>query len=918
MAKRKNDENIHCSTVNPAHPFFTNHGVIDEPVDITCALCAIPEAWENFEIVYSLDAETQSYTDDKGTLRNKVLSYQIGALNIKKRTYRECIIFPKDGKRLRLKDIISKAVELSGLGRSKANGAKVLQLTHYGVMEWSLLKDREDVSSFFKEVHKVPVCFNDKEIKSVQLKGSHYVTVLFRSSDTYLHAPAGFRGLDKLSEMTVSKKVFIGDRISNMEALLQDDRDLFIYYAMSDIRVTLEYEALFLSKVYTMTGTPCLPATLGDLSVKCFDSIIRDMNDIPKTPLLKIIDNEPLLTLMGKEITNNTDSKGHNRISYRYADKYLWSKSLCSDSYHGGLNISFICGERRAAPGKIFLDLDFSGAYPTALAACGDIDFNSRSTGDDEIEMRSADELLKYLKIDLCNMSGIPHYYFSLYFKWDNDTLFPSIPCSTDAGLIYPLEGNTCCTLPELLYSLSTGKVSVKINSYTGFASKPDAFTLAGVFRKLTEERSKAAKGTIDERMWKEVSNTLYGKMAQGIKERKVYDITSNKSRTLGPSPISCVYYASSCTGLVRAALCAAIDVLGNEEGYSVVCATTDGFIAEVPLPEKIEIKTDDKGLVIPPSIEDIIDPSLLKRLESTYPIRMMIEARNKMGCKNWLEVKHVGNEAGSYRTRVNWLTWNNVQQCKAASGMQVSDYNKIREIASSRTLLPIQKKRLSGMRDILDAKASDLVSVITTQMASLPPDGKRLYSADGLSSLPPKRVSDVLKQRAVIKHRKKKHGEIVKPENLLFYSVCAEKGVYVPKNSTIRSMTEKMALRVIARMDRKKYFNSRPYKATAALLGLKDLKTHKRSAPVYDCIPDCEESRKVIREIASKIGLSGNEDEFRRLLFNTERSVSASGNYETDNTCIEDVVEESLLCYKEEWSFEEEYCIEDGIEAVV
>ncbi len=875
MSKVKNNEREFKSIVDPEHVFFTNKCVIDNPVDITGALGGIPEPWNSYDIVYSLDAETQAYTDDLGNLRNKVLSYQIGALNIKKRTYRECIVFPENGKRLRLRDIISNAIGLAELGRTKADGANVLQLTHYGIMEWSLFQDRKDVSSFFKEVHKVPACFRTKVIKSVPLKGSHYVKVLFRSCDTYLHAPAGFRGLEKLSEMTLIKKVSIGDWIKDMEGLLRDNRDLFIHYALSDIRATLEYEALFLHKVYLMTGTPCLPVTLGDLSVKCFDSIIRDMNNIPKTPILKIIDNEPLLRLMGKEITSYTDSRGHSRKSYKYTDKYSWNKTLCSDSYYGGLNISFICGERKAAPGKVFLDLDFCGAYPTALAACGDIDFNAVSVRFNEIQVRTVDELLKYLKMDLCDISEVPHYYFCLDFKWAPDTLFPSIPCHTDAGLIYPLEGYTYCTMPELLYALSTGKVSVTINAYTGFKSKRDAFTLAGVFKKLTEERKKSVKGTLEERMWKEVSNTLYGKMAQGIKERKVFDITRNESRTLGPSPISCVYYASSCTGLVRAALSSAIDVIGNADGCSVVCATTDGFIAEVPLPEGFEIKTDDNGIVVPPSIEELLDPALLEHLESEYPIHLMIKARHKMGCGNWLEIKHVGDEVGSYKTRVNWLTWEGVQQCKAASGMQVDDYNKIREIAASDKLVLIQKKRLPSMREILDGKVFDLISLITTQKASLSPDGKRVYSQDGLSSLPPATVSDVLKTRAVIKHRKKL-GEMVKPKDLHLLISCAKNNVKVPKKNGLFRVTEMMVLRVIARMDKKRYFGGRSHKAVAALLGLKDLKNYKRQAPVFGCIPDCEESRKVIRDIALKVGLSCNENEFEKLLFPIEQSGSS------------------------------------------
>ena len=84
------------------------------------------------------------------------------------------------------------------------------------------------------------------------------------------------------------------------------------------------------------------------------------------------------------------------------------------------------------------------------------------------------------------------------------------------------------------------------------------------------------------------------------------------------------------------------------------------------------------------------------------------------------------------------------------------------------------------------------------------------------------------------------------------------------------------MVLRVIARMDKKRYFGGRSHKAVAALLGLKDLKNYKRQAPVFGCIPDCEESRKVIRDIALKVGLSCNENEFEKLLFPLEQTDSS------------------------------------------
>ncbi len=82
--------------------------------------------------------------------------------------------------------------------------------------------------------------------------------------------------------------------------------------------------------------------------------------------------------------------------------------------------------------------------------------------------------------------------------------------------------------------------------------------------------------------MWKEVSNTLYGKMAQEIKERKLYDATERISY-FGPVPDLMRVLCSSCTGLVRAAT-AAIDVYPATQKAARLSATTDGFHRRIPL----------------------------------------------------------------------------------------------------------------------------------------------------------------------------------------------------------------------------------------------------------------------------------------------------------------------------------------------
>ncbi len=76
--------------------------------------------------------------------------------------------------------------------------------------------------------------------------------------------------LAAISLITNSKKVDIGDCINNMEKLMEDDLPLFIKYSINDVRVTLEYEALFLNKVYEMIGVPFIPKTLGELSVRLY------------------------------------------------------------------------------------------------------------------------------------------------------------------------------------------------------------------------------------------------------------------------------------------------------------------------------------------------------------------------------------------------------------------------------------------------------------------------------------------------------------------------------------------------------------------------------------------------------------------------------------------------------------------------
>jgi 16S rRNA A1518/A1519 N6-dimethyltransferase RsmA/KsgA/DIM1 with predicted DNA glycosylase/AP lyase activity len=61
--------------------------------------------------------------------------------------------------------------------------------------------------------------------------------------------------------------------------------------------------------------------------------------------------------------------------------------------------------------------------------------------------------------------------------------------------------------------------------------------------KKCVEERTKYAKKTLDNLFWKELCNATYGKTAQGLKEKRVYDLRSKKSVKLPPSKITNPFY---------------------------------------------------------------------------------------------------------------------------------------------------------------------------------------------------------------------------------------------------------------------------------------------------------------------------------------------------------------------------------------
>jgi hypothetical protein len=106
--------------------------------------------------------------------------------------------------------------------------------------------------------------------------------------------------------------------------------------------------------------------------------------------------------------------------------------------------------------------------------------------------------------------------------------------------------------------------------------------TACGVVTDVQRRRSEHPPGSPQSAVWKEIGNSLYGKLAQGYNERRVFNSRHNQRETLKPSKVSSPFLAAHVTGLVRALISELLAFLPPH--VAVVSVTTDAIITDAPL----------------------------------------------------------------------------------------------------------------------------------------------------------------------------------------------------------------------------------------------------------------------------------------------------------------------------------------------
>jgi hypothetical protein len=695
------------------------------------------KALDKYDLIISLDTEyvqnrTALNVNGKEVLGNTIVSYQYAATYREKGgnlLYAEGVIRTKDGKRLAYKSILAIVCKTFKIGHRRAAKLAVLSLAHFGAAEWAAYSDREDYLSFLTPVRKCPITLRDMSV-SVPFGSGHYAKMNVCWRDTRPLTP-GSGSLDKAAETTNYKKLKLPKGwIEKMDWVSAEHPETFDKYAIGDVRVTLEYYLKTILEFQELTGIEEAPLTIGDAVVRAYLVWLKN-NGISRDEVFGY----------GEGIV--ADEFGKVKRVREMSLTRIFTEVMAAQSFMGGMNTVFHVGIFKK-PQHIILDIDFSGAYPAALAVLPRIDWNTHG------QPITIQDICNLHKAGDGNRQAIPIAFAHVKFAFPIGSRHACLPVASPFGLLYPRTGTTTCTGPEIALALELG-ASVEILSGVRFAPLFDndfnvQLAFADFLSVITQERARQKdKESLSYVLLKEMANSFYGKLAQGVEHRNIRDLRG-KSERLPHSKLTCPHYAAICTGLVRDALAAVSCCADQFSEVTVLSATTDGCMLSLPYDKEIEL--NEHGEPIPPPLQ-LAHPALYEKLITLYPVRALRAGLQNMGlCPDeWLVSKHVGDEALILKTRGYLLRWKGKQTFLAKCGHKISNADDLEALYYDEKIEPLPVTSLVSMQDIAQGKQVDLVQVTTKRRANADYDFKRVLHPDGTTTLP-ETVADIIECR--------------------------------------------------------------------------------------------------------------------------------------------------------------------------
>ncbi|MCB1064715.1 MAG: hypothetical protein KDN20_17575 [Verrucomicrobiae bacterium] len=494
-------------------------------------------------MIIGLDAEWQ-----REGQANKLLSFQWSLL-YRGSEFTGIEFF--DGGRPRMADLIQWILTDAKVQGAFCHYPKMVNLVcHFSLAEFAMMADFQELKTRFDALRgsfstlAKPLSFTITD----QNRNSRQISVFLRDS-AHL-TPQGAK-LGTLGEIHGFPKVALPvDAIENMELLLHEDRDLFIRYAITDAKIAARHALAMARLNRDLTGRVEIPATLGSL---CWAFTLKWWED-------NGIDR---LAVLGKERIEDERFEECSAMMKKEKREVLLAnihqhETLAIECYHGGRNEAFYFGPTYR---DNWIDVDLIGAYPTALASLGMPKWN---------ELRSTTDINDFTH----NVIGLAR----VRFRFPKTVRFPCLPVRQPNNLIFPLEGEAHATAAEIILAEKLG-AAIEIQAGIVIPLDHSARPFEAVIAELARRRKQAKESGDDlrDKLFKELVNSIYGKTAQGLREKRVFDSRQNDHLDIKPSKLTQPFIAAHVTGLVRAALAEIMNSLPIDN--EIVSVTTDGII---------------------------------------------------------------------------------------------------------------------------------------------------------------------------------------------------------------------------------------------------------------------------------------------------------------------------------------------------
>lgn len=376
--------------------------------------------------------------------------------------------------------------------------------------------------------------------------------VIVRFVDTMLLTP-GRGSLETAAQLLGMSKVALpeGYAIHEMDRLLKENRAAFEAYALQDALIALLYY-LRIRDLAAQCGLQRMPATLAAFAI----AIAR--REIKKAG----ISLDEALGVETRRRTLYSPKSGRMRtIRVRVpAFSRLVNEERGAQGYHGGRAESLTNGPTESG---VYEDFDLSAAYATILCLLRPLDYKGAW---------KASHVDDYTP-DVMGVAEVK-------FKFPEGTRCPCLPVRDDNLLLWPLEGVSVCTAPEIYLAKTLGaEMEILDGMIIPWASDLPLFE--SFTRFIQEQRDAAGKGSLLAQIWKEIGNSLYGKIAQAVHASSVFDPRRGQHTRMPPSTITSSWFAAYITGVCRAVIGELMASIPEE--YTLVSVTTDGFLTNAP-----------------------------------------------------------------------------------------------------------------------------------------------------------------------------------------------------------------------------------------------------------------------------------------------------------------------------------------------